>query len=343
MNLAEVKFLPFNFAPMDWLPANGQSLHIDPYQSLFSILGTMYGGDGRHNFNVPDLRGRVAVHPGNDINEGTAGGSETIPVPSSPKTESNMQPFIGLNYIISLENAPGLEPMLGEVRLFAGNSHDLQGWSPCNGRLEQIKNHQTLYSLLLTSYGGDGRTTFALPDLRGRAPLGAGAAPGLSRYALGQTGGSEQITLPQSGSGSNIQPYSAFYPVIGNSGFITPGSSFPGYLGEIQLFAGNFAPQGWALCNGQQLRVSDNPSLFALIGNAYGGDGRTFFNLPNLRGRDAIGAGASGGPELTTRPIGESGGAPTIQAAAGAVVENVQPFTAINYMIAMQGGYPARP
>ncbi|RIX50712.1 phage tail protein [Paenibacillus nanensis] len=60
------------------------------------------------------------------------------------------------------------------------------------------------------------------------------------------------------------------------------------YLGEIRMFAGNFAPQGWALCNGQLLSIAENEALFALIGTTYGGDGQTTFALPDLQGRIAV-------------------------------------------------------
>lgn len=75
------------------------------------------------------------------------------------------------------------------------------------------------------------------------------------------------------------------------------------YLGEIRIFAGNFAPYGWALCNGQLMAISQNTALFSLLGVQYGGDGKTTFALPNLMGRTAIGQGT--GPGLTTRDMGE--------------------------------------
>ncbi len=78
------------------------------------------------------------------------------------------------------------------------------------------------------------------------------------------------------------------------------------FLGEINLFAGNFAPRGWALCRGQLLPIGSNTALFALIGTTYGGDGRVTFALPNLQGRVPIGAGA--GPGLTRRVQGSRGG-----------------------------------
>ena len=79
------------------------------------------------------------------------------------------------------------------------------------------------------------------------------------------------------------------------------------FLGTIQAFGFNYAPKGWALCDGQLLSISENQALFALLGNFYGGDGRTTFGLPDLRGRVAIGQGR--GPGLTNRVIGQLGGA----------------------------------
>lgn len=82
------------------------------------------------------------------------------------------------------------------------------------------------------------------------------------------------------------------------------------FIGEINMFAGNFAPRGWALCEGQSLPISQNQALFSLLGTTYGGDGRTTFNLPDLRGRVAIQQGF--GPGLTPRTLGQKGGSEDI-------------------------------
>ncbi len=74
------------------------------------------------------------------------------------------------------------------------------------------------------------------------------------------------------------------------------------FVGEIRMFAGNFAPRGWAFCDGQLLAVSQNDALFSLLGTIYGGDGRTTFGLPDLRGRVPIHAGD--GPGLSSRRLG---------------------------------------
>jgi len=85
-------------------------------------------------------------------------------------------------------------PFLGEMRLFSGN-FEPDGWMYCNGRLLPIVMYPDLYSVIGNTYGGDGRTTFAIPDLRGRVPMGTGAGPGLTNRLLGQEGGAENVIL----------------------------------------------------------------------------------------------------------------------------------------------------
>jgi microcystin-dependent protein len=85
-------------------------------------------------------------------------------------------------------------PFLGEIRMFGGNFAP-KGWAMCNGQILSIAQNTALFSLLGTTYGGNGVSTFALPDLRGRVPLHLGQGPGLSNYTEGQQGGSENVTL----------------------------------------------------------------------------------------------------------------------------------------------------
>ena len=177
------------------------------------------------------------------------------------------------------------------------------------------------------------------------------------------------------------------------------------FIAMIVMFGGNFAPRGWALCNGQLLAISSNTALFSLLGTIYGGDGRTTFALPDLRGRVPLHAG--NGPGLTDRRLGASGGAqevilntsqipshthvltgggvniavndaageesmpsskfiasrdlaftedpgvgtlggvnytqPTASATGGSLAHtNMQPWLAVNYIIALQGIFPSR-
>jgi microcystin-dependent protein len=82
------------------------------------------------------------------------------------------------------------------------------------------------------------------------------------------------------------------------------------FIGEIIMFGGNFAPRGWALCDGQLLDINQNQALFSILGTTYGGDGRTTFGLPDLRGRVPMHPGS--GPGLTTRRLGEKSGAENV-------------------------------
>lgn len=82
------------------------------------------------------------------------------------------------------------------------------------------------------------------------------------------------------------------------------------FIGQIMMFAGNFAPRGWALCNGQLLPIAQNTALFSILGTTYGGDGKTTFALPDLRGRFPMSSG--NGPGLTPRPLGEKSGSESV-------------------------------
>lgn len=122
------------------------------------------------------------------------------------------------------------------------------------------------------------------------------------------------------------------------------------FVAEIRIFAGNFAPRGWAFCNGQLLPISQNTALFSLIGTTYGGDGRTTTALPNLQGRAPMHPGR--GPGLTPRQLGQKGGTETVNLSeaqmpshthamnASAVVGKLQsPGTASNRVLGRAGMY----
>jgi len=133
------------------------------------------------------------------------------------------------------------------------------------------------------------------------------------------------------------------------------------FLGEIMLWAGNYAPRGWAFCNGQIMSISQNTALFCLLGTTYGGDGRVTFALPDLRGRMPMGTGAGLG--LTERELGEIGGSETLSMYS-AVVSNdpdvtdkqtvvtatnqnqtypcMPPYLGLTFVIALQGVFPSR-
>jgi len=103
--------------------------------------------------------------------------------------------ILSLLVLLSTSNiANAQETFIGEIKMFAGNFAP-RGWAFCDGQLLPIAQHSALFSILGTIYGGDGRTTFALPDLRGRVAIHPGHGPGLSDYRQGTTGGTESNTL----------------------------------------------------------------------------------------------------------------------------------------------------
>lgn len=87
-----------------------------------------------------------------------------------------------------------MDPFLGEIRMFGGNFAP-RGWAMCNGQQLSVAQNTALFSILGVTYGGNGQTTFGLPDLRSRVPMHFGQGPGLSSYTLGENAGSESVTL----------------------------------------------------------------------------------------------------------------------------------------------------
>ncbi|MCA9247337.1 MAG: tail fiber protein [Planctomycetales bacterium] len=389
--LGEVMLFGGDFAPRGWAFADGRVLPISQNTALFSILGTTYGGDGETNFALPDLNGRVPIGPrsGPGLTSRTLGGEVgneevglslaqmpshghslaapqvTTGTTGENRSHDNMQPSLAINYIIATtgifpsrsitagETAlVASEPFLGEVRMFAGNFAP-RGWAFADGQLLSIASNSALFSILGTTYGGDGEQNFALPDLRGRAAVGEGAGPGLTDRRLGARFGSESVSLtspqlpmhdhdlPTDGTtaptGSNqahenMQPSSVLNYIVALQGLFPSRSLTAGvtasatvlggspFLGEIVLFAGNFAPAGWALAQGQLLDIDSNQALFSIFGTMYGGDGRTTFGLPDLRGRVAVGAGNGDG--LTPRPQGAKFGVESVVLTAAQLPEH---------------------
>ena len=324
----------------------------------------------------------------NHITNNTGGG----------QSHNNVQPSLGIYYVICLSGyfpsrngAPteDSEPFIGEIMMFGGNFPP-RNWAFCDGQLLPIAQNTALFSLLGTTYGGDGRTTFALPDLRGRVPVGVGSGPGLTPVSWGQRSGTETNTvtvnqlashshnLPAPANGptpntggsqsiNNMQPYLGLYYVIALQGIYPSRNaernegSEP-FIGEIRLVGFNFPPRGWAYCEGQLLSIASYSALFSLLGTTYGGDGRTTFALPDLRGRIAVHPGT--GPGLSNYRWGERGGTnsttlntntipahnhyvpqlggDTANTGGNQSHSNIQPYLALYHSIALQGIYPSR-
>lgn len=141
------------------------------------------------------------------------------------------------------------DPFVAEIRMFGFNFAP-KGWAMCNGQLLPLSQNTALFSLLGTFYGGDGKSTFALPNLQGSAPIHQGQGSGLSEYFLGQQGGSQFVTLLQSEMPVHSHGFTASEGVINES---TPANFFFG-AGETRYAAPaavtQMAPQALAVAGG---------------------------------------------------------------------------------------------
>lgn len=124
----------------------------------------------------------------------------------------------------------------------------------------------------------------------------------------------------------------------------TSATSFPesdeGMIGEIRMFAGNFAPRGWAFCTGQSMQINSNQALFSILGTMYGGDGRTTFSLPDLRSKAPVHPGSSSG--LPSFQLGRSTSVSANNSLSGGERAYSHGLLGMNYIICMQGVFPSR-
>lgn len=174
------------------------------------------------------------------------------------------------------------DPFLGEIRMFAGNFAP-RSWAYCNGTLLSVAQNSALFSLLGTTYGGDGRTTFALPDMQGRLPMHQGQGPGLSHRQLGSKFGSETVTLNTNQMPNHSHSLNATTDIASSS---NPGNDVLASQNDGDL---PYAP-----------KASDP------------------VNLQNMNSQTLTSSGESQGHN------------------------NMMPYLAINYIIALQGIYPSR-
>ena len=368
--LGEVKAFGGNFAPGSYALAQGQILSIAQNTALYNVLGTTYGGNGTTTFALPDLRGRTPVHPGQGAGlSGWALGQQrgstvqTLTVANLPEHAhaltghpepltdaagagapfSLWKPSLGMSHAIavsgSLPSAGGAGPIVGRVKMFAGTNALVPAYTRLNGQLLVTANFPHLHSVIGDTYGGNGSINFALPDLRGRAAMGAGTGPGLTARAMGEALGEESATLSPAqmpmhvhglpydppinpattgSAGGTGVPIDVVQPSLGLRYIIATQGDYPladgtiptenAMLGEIALFAGagDTPPVGWMFAEGQPLSVSENLALASILGNAFGGDATTTIRLPDLRGRIAVGVGQ--GPGLEAMNRGQGGG-----------------------------------
>ncbi len=135
--LGEIVLYPNSTPPSNWLQCDGQLLLISEYNDLYSVIGTKFGGNGTTTFGLPDLQ--------------------------------SIEPDPDTYYVIKASGTESRTSYVSEIIIFAGNGAP-SDWAVCDGSLKFISSYGDLYSLIGTTYGGNGETTFGLPDLSGSAP-----------------------------------------------------------------------------------------------------------------------------------------------------------------------------
>ncbi|MBD99023.1 MAG: phage tail protein [Verrucomicrobia bacterium] len=195
-----------------------------------------------------------------------------------------------------------MQGFIGEIRLFGGNFNP-RTWAFCEGQLMSISSNTALFSILGTTYGGDGRTTFGLPDLRGRTAVSEGQGPGLRDVTLGEKSGIEEesITVAQLASHNHIAN-------------IAPGAEVTVNIPAVADSANAASPEG---------------NIFATGEDSSGGEIQTF----STSNADA---------NLMAVPATVTGDLSITQTGSGLPINNMQPSLGLNYIICLQGTYPSR-
>lgn len=213
-----------------------------------------------------------------------------------------------------------MDAFIGTVMLVANNYAPL-GWVDCNGQLLNINAYQALYSLLGTTYGGDGRTTFGVPNLQGRVPVGIGQGAGLNNYVLGATGGTETVTLT-----ANQMPAHTHNATQANS--TVSGGTVSGATVTIKA-ASNAGDHNSPAAN-------DALGAFSYNGDAVNAYVSGVTPTVALQG-GSISGGSISGATVTNGAITN---APT---GGNQAHSNMQPYIALRYIICTEGIYPQHP
>jgi microcystin-dependent protein len=303
----------------------------------------------------------------------SSGLAHATPITGSGVPITTEQPSLGVTYLVRT-SATNIADF-GQVVAFAGNFAPA-GFSVANGQFLSIPTNAVLFSQIGTTYGGNGTTTFALPNLSGSTVVGTGQGVGLTNRALGSTAGATTQTLtagelPPFGGASGIstggRPISTLQPSLALNETVVTQGFFPSatgaqatgpLVGQVLTYAGATPPSGQIAANGQQILINQQQPLFSVIGSTYGGDFPITFAAPNLDGRAATGAGAA--PGLAPQPLGATAGAESTTLSVAnlppqplvlsngttAMVGGDQPFSVmqptlgLNYIIATQGVFP---
>ncbi len=215
----------------------------------------------------------------------------------------------------------GSDPFVGEIN-YVGFNYAPVGWLPCDGQLLPISQYQTLFALLGTSFGGDGRVNFALPDMRGKVPLHQGQSPGFSNYLFGTSGGNQQVTLS-----ALTLPIHTHGATSTSTSTVAPGASATSTLKAVDAIANAQSPSGNSLA-----KTSDNARNPQAVNAAYSTTAPTV----------AMNAGSV---VTTLNGLAVTTVTNTAIAPAGSTqpFSIMQPYTVLNCIIANQGIWPSRP
>jgi microcystin-dependent protein len=220
------------------------------------------------------------------------------------------------------------EPLLGEIKWVPYNFAP-RGWADCNGQLLSIAQNTALFSLLGTTFGGDGRTTFALPDMRGRVSVHAGQGPGLSNRDLGEVGGEETHTLTVAEIPSHDHSISSHTHAIPALNVDVKASSAD---------ATTTSPQGNVLANAAASAGGGNGP-----GKGKGkGPDKDDVKATSIYNAGPANVSLAAGSAMTE--IGTTGGGSgtTMPTGGGAAHQNMQPFLGLRCIIAVEGIFPSR-
>jgi len=288
----------------------------------------------------------------------------------------NRQPTIAITYVIATQGTfpDGDQPgsltttpdrttqYLGEIKAIPFDFVPSGDWAMCDGQLLSTASNLALFQLLGTTYGGNGTTTFALPDLRGRLPMGAGQGPGLPNYNLGQVVGNALPVLTVANLPAHRHTIPGGQTALTGSG--TPVDNRQSSLavnfyiagdGEIMIAAWSRGTSEWMLCDGRLLNIAGNTTFFSNLGTYYGGNGITNFAIPDLRGRVVMGdddassyIGATPGSNDLTLGISDvpshahalTSGNTAATGGAGNSAPNYQPSLVMHWVISLFGSFP---
>jgi microcystin-dependent protein len=215
------------------------------------------------------------------------------------------------------------EPYIGEIRAVAFN-YAPRNWAMCDGQLLDINQNQSLYALIGNTYGGDGRSTFAMPDLRGRIPLHSGTGPGLRNILRGEKGGSERIQLDIVNIPSHTHTASLKNIVLDTEFKTTVSVKADSGIGNQDFAEGNY----WSTASKNGGINGEIP-----IPNSYSSEATKF--LTNMA-EDAVVV------DVTGTSIASGGSVNIDNFGSGEAFYNRQPYIGMNYIIALEGIFPPR-